>query len=201
MKITPLRAFAAGAIGAVLLVALLVAVFLRRDYPRNPHYAGTPLDPPKLATDAILVDQHGHPQHVIDPGYAATFVFFGYTHCPDECPLALATLGRAYRALFPAVRERIRIVFITVDPAQDSPAVLGRYVANFDPHIVALTDSRPILANVWRAYGVEIQPQAKELIGHGDAIYAIDATGHIVLIYTPDVKASDLEHDANALAT
>jgi len=178
-----------------------MVVFARRDFPHNQHYAGTSLDPPKLASDAILIDQAGHPQHLIEPGYAATFVFFGYTHCPDECPLALATLGRAYRALAPAIRQRVRVVFVTVDPAQDTPAVLGRYVANFDPHLIALTDSRAALAKVWQAYGVEIQPQAKELIGHGDAIYAIDASGHIVLIYTPDVKASDLEHDATALAS
>ncbi len=201
MKLTPLRALAAGAFAAALAIALLVFVLAHRDFARNPHYLGTPIDPPKLATDAILTDQAGHAQHLIDLSYATTFVFFGYTHCPDECPLALATLGRAYRALAPAVRQRTRVVFVTVDPAQDTPAVLGRYVANFDPHFIGLTGSRPTLARVWQGYGVEIQPQAKELIGHGDAIYAIDATGHIVLIYTPDVKASDLEHDANELAT
>jgi protein SCO1/2 len=192
---------ALGGLGAAALIGLLVFVFARRDFVHDPHYAGTPIDPPKLATDAILTDQSGHAQHLIDPSFAATFVFFGYTHCPDECPLALATLGRAYRSLAPAVRQRTRVVFVTVDPAQDTPTVLGRYVANFDPHFVGLTGSRPVLAKVWQGYGVEIQPQAKELIGHGDAIYAIDATGHIVLIYTPDVKANDLEHDANALAS
>jgi protein SCO1/2 len=201
MKATPIRALAAGAVAAALAIAILIAVFAHRDFPHRAHYAGTPLDPPKLASDAILIDQTGHAQHLIDPAFAATFVFFGYTHCPDECPLALATLGRAYRALDPAARQRTRVVFVTVDPAQDTPAVLGRYVANFDPHFVALTDSRATLAKVWQAYGVEIQPQAKELIGHGDAIYAIDASGHIVLIYPPDVKASDLEHDASALAS
>ncbi len=200
MKLTPVRALGAGAIGAVLLIALLVVVFARRDFAHDPHYAGTPLDPPKLATDAILTDTSGFPRHILEPGYAATFVFFGYTHCPDECPLALATLARAYRSLDFAVRSRTRVVFVTVDPAQDTPAVLGRYIAHFDPHFVALTEARPRLATVWQAYGVEVQPQAKELIGHGDAIYAIDASGHIVLIYPPDAKANDLAHDANELA-
>ncbi len=201
MRLTPLRSLAIGMCAGAALIALLVAVFARKDFAQNPNYAGTPVTPPKLAGDAILTDQYGRPQHIIDPGYAATYLFFGYTRCPDECPLALATLGRAYRDLSAAARARTRIVFITVDPAVDTPAVLGRYADHFDAHIVALTDSRAVLADVWREYGVEVQPQAKDLIGHGGSIFAIDATGHIVLIYPPDVKAADITHDATSLAS
>ena len=201
MKMTPLRAFAVGAIAAAAMLAILIFVFAIKDLKHDPHYVGTPVTPPKIASDAILIDQNARPQHIVEPAFGATFVFFGYTHCPDECPLALATLGRAYRSLSPAARERTRIVFVTVDPAHDTPAALAAYVKHFDPHIVALTDSRRALVKVWQEYGVEVQPQAKELVGHGGMIYAIDATGHIVLFYPPDVTSTDLAHDANALAS
>jgi protein SCO1/2 len=184
-----------------LLIALLVVVFAHKDFAQNPSFAGTPITPPKLATDAILDDTNGTPQHIVEPGYATTFVFFGYTRCPDECPLALASLGRAYRDLSDAARARTRIVFVTVDPAHDTPQILARYAGHFDPHIVALTGTRTALAKVWSAYGVEVQPQGKDLIGHGDSIYAIDATGHIVLVYPPDATAADLTHDAKTLAS
>ena len=159
-------------------------------------YAGTALDPPKAVDDFVLFDQHGREAHLLDPKAGVTFLFFGYTHCPDECPLALASLGRAYRSLPPARRERVRIVFVTVDPARDTTAALGSYVAHFDPHIVALGGVQDELARVWAAYGVEVKPEAKELIGHGGFIYAIDATEHAVVIYPPNAAPADLAGDA-----
>jgi protein SCO1/2 len=196
------RSFALGLAGAALLIAILVAVFAHKDFARDPHYAGTPIDPPKVAMDAILTDQADKPEHILD-GSAATFVFFGYTHCPDECPLALATLGKAYRDIPATSRARTRIVFITVDPAHDTPKALAQYIAHFDTHIVALTDARSVLESVWNGYGVGVttDPRAKELVDHGGTIFAIDATGHIVLVYPPDVKPADIAHDAQALAS
>jgi protein SCO1/2 len=163
-------------------------------------YAGTPLDPPKAVDDFVLLDQHGREAHLLDPHAAVTFLFFGYTHCPDECPLALASLGRAYRSLSPVARERVRIAFVTVDPARDTTAVLGRYVAAFDPHIVALGGAHDELARVWASYGVLVKPDAHELIDHGGAIYAIDSTSHAVLVYPPNATPAELAGDAAKLA-
>jgi protein SCO1/2 len=162
-------------------------------------FLGTPVTPPKFAADAVLTDQDGRPAHLYDPAAAATFLFFGYTHCPDACPLALAALGRAYRSLAPARAARTRVVFVTVDPERDAPAVMKRYVTAFDPHILGLTGTRAQLSPVWFAYGVTTLPRTKE-IDHGDAIYAIDATQHVVLIYPPSTKASDFARDAATLA-
>jgi protein SCO1/2 len=162
-------------------------------------YFGTPLEPPKNATDAVLTDQNGHPSHVLDAAYPATFLFFGYTHCPDECPLALASLAKAYRGLAPAARSRTRIVFVSVDPARDTAGVMKTYVDHFGAPILGLTGSEAELAPVWKAYGVDVDAKSRE-IGHGDAIYAIDATQRVVLIYTPDTPASELRSDALSLA-
>ena len=201
MKMTLLRSLALGIAAGVLLIALVIYIFAQKDFTTSHRYAGTPISQPKAADDALLVDGTGKPAHVLDTSAAATFVFFGYTHCPDECPLALASLGRAYRALPERARARTRIVFVTVDPKNDTAPVMQRYVANFDPHIVGLTGTHDALAKVWAAYGVDVEPQARELVGHGGTIYAIDGTNHVVLIYPPDVKAADLTHDANALAS
>ncbi len=162
-------------------------------------FSGTPLVPPKFAADAVLEDQDGRPAHVFDPAAASTYLFFGYTHCPDECPLALATLGRAYRSLSPEVRARTRVVFVTVDPRRDLPAVMKRYVTGFDPHFTGLTGTLARLRPVWFAYGVTIDPGTKD-VDHGDAIYAIDRSQHVVLIYPPNVTSSDLAHDAAIFA-
>ena len=170
------RAFLLGASMLCFLAALAVFVVAHPHFGGHVTYAGTPIDPPKVASDATLLDGHGGAAHVLAPGVPLTFLFFGYTHCPDECPLALASLAKAYRALSPAQAARTRVVFVTVDPERDTPAVVERYVTNFDPHFTGLTDSRAVLAPLWKAYGVAVDPVSHQ-ISHGDAIYAIDATG------------------------
>jgi protein SCO1/2 len=193
---------AALAIAAALcLAALGLALLLHRDDANDTYagYNGTPLRPPKVAADFTLTDGNGRAARVLDGTKPVEFLFFGYTHCPDECPLALASLGRAYRSLPPAQRARVRVVFVTVDPARDTPGVVQRYVAGFDPHFVGLTGSSAALRPVWAAYGVEIDARTKE-IAHGDAIYAIDTTQHVILVYPPDARAASLAADAGKLA-
>jgi protein SCO1/2 len=181
----------------VLLAAFLF--FMQRPIVAPPvGYAGTPIVPPKAAGDALLTDQDDRPAHVIASGYPLTLLFFGYTHCPDECPLAMASLAKAYRKLPSADRARTRVVFVTVDPARDAPAVMRKYVRAFDPHFVGLTGSLATLAPVWKSYGVEIDRKTREL-SHGDAIYAIDGTSHVVLIYPPDATAASIAADAAKL--
>jgi protein SCO1/2 len=187
---------------AALCVAVAIGIFVAARGHREPvmAYAGTPLEPPKRAADATLVDQNGRAVHLLDPAVRATFLFFGYTHCPDECPLALAMLARAYRTLPPERAARLRVVFVTVDPERDSAPVVKRYLAAFDRHFVGLTGTRAMLAPVWSAYGVAIDRTTREL-SHGDAIYAIDATGFVVLIYPPNAPAADLAGDARKLTS
>jgi protein SCO1 len=186
----------------LVLVAAGIYVRARAQVAAQPEstetFLGTPLTPPKFAADAVLTDQNGRPAHLYDSAAASTFLFFGYTQCPDECPLALAALGKAYRSLTPAQAARTRIVFVTVDPKRDVPRVMKRYVTAFDARILGLTGTRAQLAPVWSAYGVSIDATTKEL-AHGDAIYAIDRTQHVVLIYPPATKASDLASDAASL--
>jgi protein SCO1/2 len=155
---------------------------------------GTPLDPPKTVIDALLVDGRDRPTHVIDGVTPTTMIIFGYTHCPDTCPLALASLGRAYRMLSHRARERTRIVFITVDPARDTPAVVERYTRAFDPHIVGLTGDAATLARVRDAFGVRVDARTHE-ISHGTTVFAVDETQRVNLVYPPDTTAKDFAHD------
>lgn len=160
---------------------------------------GTPLDPPKIVGDAILLDGRRHPTHVIDGVTPTTMVFFGYTHCPDMCPLALASLGRAYRQLSPRARARTRIVFVTVDPARDTPNVVARYTRAFDPHIVGLTGDAATLSRLRDAFGVRIDARTHE-ISHGTTVFEVDADASARVVYPPDTTANDFAHDLALLA-
>jgi protein SCO1/2 len=198
--LTPLRRVGVAGAAAALVLALLIAFFApRRNVVPMAALRGTPVEPPRTARDFVLTDANGSPAHIVDGRYALTFLFFGYTHCPDACPLAMASLGRAYRKLSHAQASRTRVVFVSVDPNRDTPLVVRRYVTGFDSHFAGLTGSADALARVWHAYGIGIDARSRE-IAHGDEIYAIDDRARVLLEYPPDVAAADLASDAAVLS-
>jgi protein SCO1 len=104
-------------------------------------------------------------------------VFFGFANCPDICPTTLADMGLWLIGLGPDA-ERIRLVMITVDPERDTPAVLGNYMAAFDPRLLALTGTRAEVDAVLHAY----RAYAKR-VDTGDGTYTMD---HIAAVYLMD---------------
>jgi protein SCO1/2 len=107
-----------------------------------------------------------------------TLVFFGFTNCPDLCPTTLAELARAAQLLedLPAAR-RPAVVMVSVDPGRDTPAVLGRYVAHFDPRFLGVTGADAALATLAQALGAAYQKGVEV-----DGSYAVDHTAAVFLI-------------------
>ncbi|HEY2012434.1 MAG TPA: SCO family protein, partial [Bryobacteraceae bacterium] len=73
-------------------------------------------------------------------GYV-TLLFFGYTYCPDQCPMHMTNLGAALKKLPAGIADQIRLVFVTTDPARDTPTVLRRWLGLFDRRFIGLTGS------------------------------------------------------------
>jgi protein SCO1/2 len=187
-------------LGAALLVVLIVAFQVYQVTSSRRLYdalLGTPFAPERDAPAVSLIDQRGIATPLVDPHASATFVFFGYTHCKDACPLALAKLAKTYRLLPKATGVRVELV--TVDPARDDPAALRRYVAQFDPHFVGLTAPKAQLAPIWSTFDVVVDAKTND-VTHGEAIYLVDRRRKIVTLYPPDAAAADLAHDAQLLA-
>jgi protein SCO1/2 len=143
-----------------------------------------------------LVDQAGAPvdQHVLDGKWSA--VFFGYTYCPDVCPTTLTALGRAVDALGPAGR-RFQVVFITVDPARDTPKALGTYLssATFPKGAVGLTGSPAQIAQAAKAYRVFYQKHPEGgtyTMDHSAAVYLMDPEGRFVEPLDVSAPTADL---------
>jgi protein SCO1/2 len=157
---------------------------------------GTPFTPERNAPAVTLMDQSGAAAPLVAPSSAATFIFFGYTHCKEACPLALATLAKAYRTLPKAAAVRVEMV--TVDPAHDDPAALRRFVAKFDPRFIGLTAKKSELEPIWSAFDVVVDAKTKDVV-HGEAIYLVDRDGKIVTLYPPDTAPAVLAHDARIL--
>ena len=110
-----------------------------------------PLAGARIGGPFTLTDQNG--RQVSDTAFAGKYrmVYFGYTFCPDVCPTALQHLMqglKAFTADAPAEAAKIQPIFITVDPARDTPAVMKQYVAAFDPRLIGLTGSEAEIAAV-----------------------------------------------------
>lgn len=173
----------------VLIDAVIgVRLMMRRSHPT--------VAQPEYAPALMLVDGGGRAAPLVDPASPATLVFFGYTHCRDSCPIGLATIAHALARL--AGGPRVRAVFVTVDPKRDTPQVVARYVASFDPAIVGLTGSQRALAEAEHAFSIGVQPSSKE-IAHGDAIYLVDTNRHIVAVYPPSGPPANVARDVRAL--
>ncbi|MGH7155693.1 MAG: SCO family protein [Acetobacteraceae bacterium] len=122
-----------------------------------------------------LVDGAG--QTVTNETYRGKYmlVYFGYTYCPDVCPTTLQAMTNALDALGPKANQ-IAPLFITVDPARDTPAVMKRYAAAFSPRLIGLTGSPEQIARVTKEYHVYA---AKDVTGPGPD-YSMD---HSSVIY------------------
>jgi protein SCO1/2 len=155
---------------------------------------GTPSD--RNFAPITLTDQTGVGARLPPAGAAYTVIFFGYTHCPDVCPIGLSTIARADRALgHPA---RLGLAFVTVDPERDTPEALTTYTRSFDSRIVGFTGTPSQLQDLWTEFGVVVEPASREFV-HGESIYLVDANGRILLEYPPDGSAADIASDARAL--
>ncbi|OMT11692.1 photosynthetic protein synthase I, partial [Burkholderia pseudomallei] len=132
----------------------------------------------------------------------AALVYFGYTHCPDVCPETMARLMRVLALLSPQARSEVRILFVSVDPARDTPAAMRDYVGAFDAeHAYGLTGSERQIELLAKRYRVAYQMEKRDPNGsyevtHSSAVYVFDAQGRARLLATdqdsPDAIAADL---------
>jgi protein SCO1/2 len=136
-----------------------------------------------VAPDFTVIDQDGRPFTLSATRKHPAVLFFGYTRCPDECPLTLAHLAQALRV--PGVPADVGVFFITVDPVHDTPAVLKPYVRSFDPRFTGLTADLKTLEPVYAAYHVPREAEqakageAPELFAHGTTLYFIGRGGRL----------------------
>jgi protein SCO1 len=102
-------------------------------------FAGTVLEPPIPRPDLTLLDTAGRPFDLSDrPADEVTVLFFGYTHCGDLCPTTMADLAAAGRLLPQPIRDAVQVVFVSEDPARDTPDVLREWLDGYDPDFVGL---------------------------------------------------------------
>jgi protein SCO1 len=140
-------------------------------------------EPAQPMPDIVLTRHDGEPFRLSDYRGQVVALYFGYTNCPDVCPLTLSSYERALRELPEALRDEVHVVMVTVDPERDSAAVLANYVPRFDPGFVGATgDPREVQAALrsWRIRAEKEQVSAdgsSYFMAHPSSSYVIDRTG------------------------
>lgn len=166
----PRRLWGAAAIAAFLATALLVTIVGYRLTGGSGNTSELPGGPFTLTTQAggtlSDTDLKGKP-------FA---VFFGFTHCPEVCPTTLWEMSEALKALGPEA-DKLKVLFVSVDPERDTPEFLARYLQSFDPRIVGLTGSEQQIADVGREYRAFWRKVPTE-----DGDYTMDHTASIYLM-------------------
>jgi protein SCO1/2 len=188
----------------LLAVALLAGVALtgcHRDEPLPWRLTNVSGHMPDLAFQ--LTDDNGKSVTAADYRGKVVLLYFGYTHCPDVCPLTLAHLHGVLQRLG-AKADQARILFVSVDPARDTPAVLHAYVNAFDPRAVGLTGPASAIEALSKRYRSAFTREPGKADGqyevsHSSAIYLFDRDGRARLLATPAAGQDDLVHDLSLL--
>jgi len=144
-----------------------------------------------------LVDHTGRP---VDDGLLAgrwSLLYFGYASCPDVCPTELQGMAAALEALPPDQAAKVLPVFVTVDPARDTPEALARFVALFHPRLVGLTGTPEQVAGAARAYRVYYRRVENEaggayLMDHSSILYLVGPDGLVRSIFRGGTTPEDL---------
>ncbi|SRR6266540_2470864 len=194
MSARAIRLLLISAAFAVGLVSVFAAVLL---------VAGRTPAPITAAASAVggpfrLIDQNG--QIITDESMKGHpfLVFFGFTHCPDVCPTTLFEVSEVLRQLGPAA-DNLRALFVTVDPARDTPETLKDYLSSFDPHLIGLTGSQEAIdrmVKAYRVYAKKVPTEGGYTMDHTALVYLMDKQGRFVAPFNikrrPEEAAADL---------
>ncbi|WP_240504468.1 SCO family protein [Tsuneonella mangrovi] len=151
----------------------------------------TPLADAPLAGAAIggpftLTDQHGKSRTWASFHGKFVAIYFGYTFCPDVCPVDVSRTAQGiaeFKKQHPDLGEKVQQVFVTVDPARDTPEKIGQFTAAFSPDIVGLTGSAEAIARTAKEFKVYYQKGKDE----GDGAYLVNHS-RITYLFGPDGK-------------
>ncbi len=125
-------------------------------------------------------------------------MFFGFTHCPDVCPISLTNVARAIKQLAPEQAEQVQGMFVSLDPKRDTPEILANYVSFFNENFIGVTGTKSQVDKVVQQYGaiyriVELDDSAMGYsVDHSSRLYLIDKKGELVKLLYHDSKPDEI---------
>ncbi|MEX1652212.1 SCO family protein [Streptomyces pseudovenezuelae] len=165
--------------------------------------AATVLDQPFEKPDLVLTDTKGAKYDLRkETKGRPTLIYFGYTHCPDICPLTMNNIAVAKKQLPKSEQDKLTVVFVTTDPARDTPAELGKWLKGIDTEFVGLTGDFATIQASARTLGISIEPTHKDkktgktVSVHGTQVVAFSPrTDQGYVLYGEDATVDDYTKD------
>lgn len=194
-------------------IALTVGLLLAGCLPTGGKLRGIAYAPAKPAADLPLTDQAGRPFALADQRGKVLAIYFGYTYCPDVCPITLAQLTQVWRTLSAEDAPWFQPIFVTVDPERDTAEVLTRYLAVFDRAVgddrslsfIGLRGEGDALATALAGYGAQAikRPQPGSAAGytmdHTASVFIVDAAGRLIEHFPYGAVEEDILADVRTL--
>lgn len=158
----------------------------------------------KVGGDFTLRNQDGRLTRLRDFQSQVVLLFFGYTYCPDLCPITTAKMAHLQRAL---AEQGIRMqpILVSIDPERDTPARLKAYLAGFDGHIVGLTGTIAAVRHAADLFRVRAEKQEVPnldpyLVSHTQYLFLLDGHGHLRYVFPADIDDTMLSEGVRLLA-
>ena len=183
------------ATGALVLALAIGWVISRRLY----EFHGTVINPPLPVTDFSLQTANGESFRLSDQKGKIVLLFFGYTSCPDVCPITLGTFKEVHERLGDDAQQ-VKFVMITSDLDRDTPDKVAAYAARFNPDFVGLSGNLADLKRVWDDLGVYVEKQdsgsaAGYLVSHTASVYVLNQNGSLFMTFPYGTTADDMTDD------
>ena len=179
--------------GLALLGAAAANIFYAIQAKRA--YHGSVITPPADALDFTLTNQKNEETSLSDFRGKYILLFFGFTTCTSECPATMGTL-MLVRDQLKDQAGKVQVIFVTTDPARDTPQAIGEFLNRFDNSFVGFTGSTADLQKVWKDYGVTVLDNGET---HSTFVYLIDPEGKMRLTYPSETRVGDYLADLKLL--
>jgi protein SCO1 len=172
----------------------------------TPAPKGVALDPPRQMPDFTLINGDSQRMKLSDLRGKALMIYFGYTHCPDVCPLSLADFSKVKKELGD-LGNQVNFAMISVDGSRDTPELMGAYVRAFDQSFIGLTGSESEVRQIGINYGVHFEKQkptgtaAAYLVAHTSYSYFLDAEGKWQMVFPYKTPPTSIAADIRKFLT
>ena len=189
--------------GLVVLAAVIgVLAAMYQGQEPEPTVPGLLWPGPKTLGAFSVIDHDNNPFTLADLRGKWSLLFFGFTHCPDICPVTLAVMDKTHSRL--AQARDVQFVFVTVDPERDTPERMEQYLTSFNPEFVGLGGSAEQIAGLTGQVGLpyfrdKTQDEENYLVDHGASLFMIDPLGRLVGIFSAPHDALDVTDRFNRI--
>lgn len=187
----------------LVLILSLMGVAACSSQTAVPEFKGTLLPTPIPAPDITLTQAGEQPVSLSDFEGKVVLLYFGYTFCPDICPMTMTDLAQVQRVVDDA-GEEVQVIMITVDPERDTPETLAKYVNHFHPSFIGLSGTPEQIAEAAQGFGVfyeahEGTPATGYLVDHTARVFVVDQEGMYRLSFPYETPSEDMIADLRTL--